>query len=165
MSNKRLDGVSMDLIYSKGSRGKPRWAQPLLSFYSFYVFQSVWCNGTRTPYPETVKCFYLLCGWISGMTTVQADYEKQEHTGYVPSPRSPGPLSSFPSVSAALWCRGAPRSPPATAWCVWSAWSGKRERKVSRYEWIDESCSSPTHPNSYIILVLLWAQHNIFGRE
>lgn len=123
-----MDFFPFSLLYR--FQRQPSRGQTLLLVYRFLILclPVICCSGTGTLYPEmSVKPFISCVG--ESCVRLQADDEKQEHGRYVPSPHSPGLLSSFPSVSAVLWCTDAPHSPPATAWCVWSVWSGKEKEQ------------------------------------
>lgn len=111
-------------------------------------------------------CCTLRCHWGVFISCVgetwarlQADEEKQECRRYVPSPHSPGLLSSFPSVSAALWCTDALHSLPATAWCVWSVWSGEEKEKWGHTNGLMKAQLS-NHLTAPLITPQLWqSQH------
>lgn len=86
-------------------------------------------RGTGTLHPElSGKVFYLV--WVN-LGHIYKHVEQKDGR-LVPSPHIPGPLSSFPSGSAALWCTVAPHFPPAAAWCVWSVWSGTDKEEWRR---------------------------------
>lgn len=109
-----------------GPQRQPSRAQPLVLFYQFLIPGSLVHRDRDTVSWDVSKVFHLM---DESWERLHAGDEKQEPERYVPSPHSPGLLSSFPSVSAVLWCTAAPHSPPATAWCVWSVWSGEERKK------------------------------------
>lgn len=109
---------------------QPSRVQTLLLFYPFLIFcvPVSLLQGDRDTLFWGVK-WSVLSRVGETWARLQFDDEKQKHTRRIPSPHSPGLLSSFPSVSEALWCRDAPHSPPATVWCVWSVCLGEEKEK------------------------------------
>lgn len=123
-------------VFYRGSRGKQR----ALSFFVFLLLCDV----------VSYSKFWRRISWHvrrrhvgESWATLEPENEKQEWRRNIPSPHSPGLLTSFPSVSAVLWCTGAPRSLLATVWCVWSVWSkrtgvGGWQNQHKQYKETDE---------------------------